>query len=89
MTELVDVPVLGTGVIRRVGSSPTEGNIYLLYIRKCININIFIYFFLMKVFIFLALNYLPRGSPPKYFRLLYVSLLSSGWNKVVPYKLEH
>jgi len=43
----------------------------------------------MKVFIFLALNYLPRGSPPKYFRLLYVSLLSSGWNKVVPYKLEH
>ena len=43
----------------------------------------------MIFFIYLALNYLPRGSPPKYFRPLYVSLLSSGWNKVVPYKLEH
>lgn len=27
MTELVDVPVLGTGVIWRVGSSPTKGKI--------------------------------------------------------------
>ena len=24
--ELVDIPVLGTGALRRVGSSPTEGN---------------------------------------------------------------
>jgi hypothetical protein len=26
--ELVDIPVLGTGALRRVGSSPTEGNFY-------------------------------------------------------------
>ena len=40
VTELVDVPVLGTGVIRRVGSSPTEGNIQIYYICKCINLKI-------------------------------------------------
>jgi hypothetical protein len=34
--------------------------------------------------IYLALRYFPRGLPPKYRRAVYVSLLSSGWNKVVP-----
>jgi hypothetical protein len=39
VTELVDVPVLGTGVIWRVGSSPTKGKYY--FQQK----NIYIFFY--------------------------------------------
>ena len=38
---MVDVPVLGTGVLRRVGSSPTKGN--------KIQAGIFGIFFLRKI----------------------------------------
>ena len=38
---------------------------------------------------YLALNYFPKGPPPKYCRPFAVSLLSSGWNKVGQKKREH
>lgn len=36
------------------------------------------------VLFYLALNYFPKRPPSQYLRSFYVSLLSSGWDKVVP-----
>ena len=74
---MVDVPVLGTGVLWRVGSSPTKGN--PKNEKNLSNKNIY----------YLALNYFSKRPPSKYRRPLCVSLLSSGWNKVVQHKHEH